>query len=122
MAERSDHEFSDMEEVGRAVDENGGVLSLHMYSLRNAYGKGKLGKLVLIGISDKLKGLGLGHYPRELPNNQNIMIRLYRFGNPVAEIIEAALDPSEESDELLRRRSEGTEAELLKQVRELVCE
>ncbi len=115
-------EFSNMVEIGKAVDDNDGVLSLYMYSVRDAAGKGRLGVHVLRGISESLSGLGLGHHPEELPNDQNEMVRLYRLGSPIAEVLEAALYPGEDEDELLRERSTGTEVELLKQVRELVCE
>lgn len=122
MNKYSEHKFSTMDEVGQAVDDNGGVLSLYMSSLRDAAGKGRIGTNVLRGIQENLRGLGLGHYPRELPNNQNAMVRLYRYGNPLAELIEAAFTPGKENDELLCRRAERKEADLLQQVRELVCE
>lgn len=118
----SEHKFTSMDEIGQAVDNKGGVLSLSMSSLRDASGKGRLGINVLHGIQENLRGLGLGHYPRELPNNQNEIVRLYRYGNPLAELIEAVFTPGEENDELLRRRSEQKEADVLRQVRELVCE
>lgn len=115
-------EFSNMLEISKAVDNNDGVLSLYMYSLRDAAKKGRLGVHVLRGISENLSGLGLGHHPEELPNNQNEMVRLYRLGSPIAEVLEAALYPGEDEDEVLRERTTRMEVELLKQVRELVCE
>lgn len=107
--------------IKRAVKESGGIMTLNMETLRNAYGAGKIGKHVLSGISKELAGQGLAHFPLELPNYQHEVVRIYQLGSPVADIIDAASQVGEDNDELLRSAAAGDEANLLRQVRELVC-
>ena len=113
--------YEDMGEVNKAVEDNQNVLTLEMSNLRDAYGKKRLGKFVLDGIKDELIGMGLGHYPSELPNDQRESVRIYKLGSGVGKIIDAVLKVGEDSDEFLRKNSANDDADLLKQVREIVC-
>ena len=95
---------------------------LQMAILRDAYGAMRLGVHIREAISDRLKSLGIGHYPSNLPENQWSPVRLYRLGSPVAKLITAALYPSEAHDEELRTAAGGDAAAVLEKVRELVCD
>lgn len=116
-----------LEDVRAVVDEADGVLTMAMWELRDAYGKHRLGVHVRANISRALKGMGLGHYPERgsdgelLPYSQYDSIRIYKLGSPVADLIDAVLEPSEDHDEELRQASSGGATEILDQVRELVC-
>lgn len=116
-----DLRVSSLEELREHVDNHDGVLTTTMGVLRDAYGKGRLGPHVRAGIHNALAGLGLGHFPSELPEYQNERVRLYRLGSPVGNLINAVLDLSEESDELLRGTAGSQDTEILRQIKELVC-
>jgi hypothetical protein len=97
------------------------VYTTTMWALRDAYGTGKLGPHGCSGISKELAGRGLGHYPPTLPQHQDEMVRLYKLGSPVGDLIEALLEVSTEQDDTLRRAACGDDAAVLRQIRELVC-
>lgn len=109
------------EEIRKKVEEKNGVLTLTMVELRDAQGALRLGALVLEGISKNLSGVGLGHYPEELPNNQISSVRIYKLGSAVSDIITAVLKVNEENDAKLREKANNEDSALLRQVREMVC-
>lgn len=110
------------EEIREHVRENGNVLTVSMEHLRDAYGAGRLGEHVRTGISRALDSVGLAHYPSPLPSYQDHAVRLYTRGTPEADIIHAVLNPGEAQDEALRQAAGKEAVQLLKQVRELLCQ
>ena len=114
--------FTSFEELRALVEQNGNILSVSMFDLREAHGAGKLGVHVRREISEKLAGTGLGHFPAELPAYQEQDVRIYRRGTPVADLVDAVLSPSDFGDQQLREASGGEAADLLKKVRQMVCE
>ncbi len=102
--------------------ENGGVVTVKMEQLRNAHGVKKLGDHVRNRIVGELDGVGLKAYPRELPNNQNELVRIYRAGTAIAELIDAVINPSPEHDQELRELVVGGHKETLQRIKELVCD
>ena len=72
-----------------AVENNQGVHRVTMETLRQLEGRQRVGKHILKGIEEKLRTLGLGHLPKELPNRQQQTVLLYRIGTPASEVIEA---------------------------------
>lgn len=56
-------------------------VTVRMFALREAYGAGRLGVHVRRNISDELSGLGLGHFPAELPDDQEKLVRLFKLGS-----------------------------------------
>ena len=106
--------------VKQDVEEAGGVLTIEMERLRDAYGVERLGTNVRDNIAKELAGMGIGHLPRKLPAYQEDEVRLYRLGSAIADLIEAVLKPSVSGDELLRSTvSEGAEA-ILRKIREII--
>jgi hypothetical protein len=119
---------SDFSKLGEEVNQHDGVLTVPMWRLRDNYGAGKLGIHVRAGISQALHSAGLDHYPvketdgHPLPGDQSAMVRIYRQGTPVADLIDAVLHPGPGHDDELRQLVGGNTAEqTLKRVRELVC-
>jgi hypothetical protein len=110
------------DELRDLVTEKGGVLTVSMATLRDIHGAGKLGIWVREHIQEKLKGVGLGHYPPELPQYQENSVRLYRLGTPLADLIKAVLEPGETNDARLLKMTDSDASEVLKKIRELVCE
>jgi hypothetical protein len=113
--------FSTLEEAKELCDKSQGVLTTNMGAVRDAYGAGRLGVHVRKAISDRLKSLGVGHYPEPLPEDQWKCVRLYRLGTPVADLIDAVLQPSAQHDEELRAAAGGEDAKVLRDIRALVC-
>jgi hypothetical protein len=113
--------FQSLEDIKQEVENNGNVLTLPVAEVRDAYGAQRLGVHVRANISKAMRGLGLGHYPQDLPDRRREPVRIYKLGTPAADLIEAVLSPSEESDEAIRERSSGEATKVLGDIRELVC-
>ena len=113
--------MKNMTEVRAAVEADGNVRTMPMEVLRDAYGVKKIGVHVKAGISKALKGVGLAHWPDPLPDFQENLVRVYKQGTPVADVIQAATTPSIERDEDLRQAAGGDASETLTKIRELVC-
>lgn len=122
-----DTDFDSLEELRDQVEKNGGVVTVRMEEVRDAYQAGRLGVHVRSNISKRLRGLGLGHFPLEaddgepMPYRQSAPVRIYKLGSPVADLIDAVLDPGDEHDEELREAATGSSSEILDRIRELVC-
>lgn len=116
-------DFQNLEELRDLVTQDANNPStIEMLSLREAYGAKRLGVHVRKNISKELAGLGLGHYPPSLPDDQTERVRVYKLGSPVANLIGAVLKPTESNDDVIRSSVQGEDTELIEQIRELVCE
>lgn len=73
------------------VDTQNGVHRVTMETLRELHGRQRVGKHILLQIEDKLRTLGIGHLPQELPNRQQQAVLLYALGTPASEVISAIL-------------------------------
>lgn len=113
--------FETPEALRDAVMDNGGVLTVRVGEVRDAFKYGRLGVHVRSDISKRLNGLGIAHYPPEVPDWQERPIRLYRMGTPIADLIDAVLEPTPNHDEELKAAVSGGAADVLNQVRALVC-
>ena len=110
----------DMSDINEEVAANEDVKSFEMETLREAYGAGRLGKIVTQSISDELAGMGLGHHPDPLPQSQREWVLIYRLGTPVAELINAVLNPGRGNDEQIRMAISQEAEEALRKIREIV--
>jgi hypothetical protein len=110
-----------MDDLKAEVEANGGVQSFPMSRVRDAYGAGRLGVHVRTNISKSLQGLGLGHFPSDLPDSQDATVRLFKLGSPVADLIDAVLRPGAAQDQKIRDASGGNAEEVLAAIREIVC-
>jgi hypothetical protein len=113
--------FKTIAELKEVVVANDNVLTVTMQDLRDAYGALRLGVNVRNDITKRLAGNGLGHYPTHLPAYQHEAVRLFTLGSAVADLIQAALTPGEEHDELLRSKAESEAAMIVEKIRALVC-
>lgn len=110
------------DELTAKLGEMENVLTVRMQEVRDAWKYAKLGIHVRRQISNELRGMGIGHYPNPLPEYQEQPLRLYKLGTPVAQVIDAVLNPSLEHDRELRQMAEGDAQTTLEQIRALVCE
>ncbi|MHB1787813.1 MAG: hypothetical protein ACYCS7_17100 [Acidimicrobiales bacterium] len=101
--------FASMRDLLDYVVCAGMVLSVEMRVVRDASGNERLGRLVRERVAGELRRLGLGHFPRVLPDRQDDLIRLYVLGSPVGNLIEAVLAVGTEGDYLLRCASQDAE-------------
>ncbi|MDB6146545.1 MAG: hypothetical protein JWO45_209 [Spartobacteria bacterium] len=113
--------FSTLEDAKSVLDQNNGVLTVKMAIVRDAHGAGRLGIHVRKNISDKLASLGVGHFPVELPENQDANVRLYCLGTPVAALIKAVLFPDAANDAKILDVVGGDAEKILIKIRDLVC-
>ena len=113
------------DDIKNRVEANGNVLSITMEDLRLAHGAGKLGVNVRSEISSALQGSGLGHVPTELPTYSHELVRLYKFGTPVGQMIANVMSPGQQNDEKLVGQFSGAVADhvaIVQKIRELVAE
>jgi hypothetical protein len=108
------------DELKQSIEENEGLLTVSMRRLRDIHGADRLGVHVRSNISDELAGLGLGHYPEELPDSQHEHARIYKLGSPAAAIINAVLKPDSQSDAEIRKAASGANSRVLEKIRELL--
>jgi hypothetical protein len=69
--------------------------------------------------------MGLGHVPQDLPIYQHELVRLFKYGTPVGELITAVLTPGQQNDTKLREQysAGGPDyASIVRQIREIVAE
>ncbi len=114
-------QYETPEKLRDAVIDNGNVLTVKVGEVRDAFKYGRLGKHVRKEISSKLHGLGIAHYPVDVPDWQENPIRLFRMGTPIADLLDAAHDETPEHDEELKAAVSGGAADVLNQIRALVC-
>lgn len=113
------------DEVKKKVEGNGNILTLTMTELRDAAQRDKLGVNVRAEISKTLAGMGLGHIPQELPSYQDELVRLYKRGTPVGDLIEMVMCPGEQNDRKLKENfpeSAVDYASIVEKIRGLVSE
>lgn len=115
-------DLEDYDELRSRIAEKGDVGTVEMQVLRALGDHGRLGIHVRETISKKLAGLGIAHYPRELPQYQHELVRLYIRGTAMSDLIEAALNVSEAADQKLREAVTGEAEKALQAIREIVCE
>jgi hypothetical protein len=94
-----DHDYSP---ITTAVAKSGGVKTFEMVELLTAHGAGKLGRIVRKEISADLARMGYGHVPADLPNRKVKLVRVFKYGTPVGNVILAATLPAVEHDETLK--------------------
>jgi hypothetical protein len=114
--------LNNYDELIEWLDENDGVITCEMGSLRDAHGAGKLGVNVVTNIKEELEGRGLGYIPRELSQSQTDLVRVYKKSSSVGKIIDAVNNVDDRSDKFLRSLSKRESEKILKKIRELVCE
>lgn len=113
------------DDIKQEVEDNGGVITLQAWELREAQGAGRLTDRINGEISESLRRRGLGHvpfYPEDLPTSQYENVRVYDATSALGKVIEAAHTPGEDEDHTLREGVDGDAAGLLNQIRALVAE
>lgn len=113
------------QEIKEAVEGDGNIKTFSMVELRDATGRDKLGVHVRAEISSTLAGMGLGHVPQEIPTYQHELVRIYKRGTSIGDIIERILTPGEQNDIAIREslsEEKVDHASLIEKIRELVSE
>lgn len=111
------------DEIKKEVEENGSVLTVTMETLREAADALKIGVNVQATIMKELAGVGLGHIPPQLPNYQDELVRLYKQGTPLGDLINMVLKPGKQRDAKLIEKFGGEPpdyASIVEAVREIV--
>lgn len=115
-----------VEELRDLVRAQGGLAVVTMEHLKGVFGYVRPGVWARKDMSSRLHAAGLGHFPPELPHYQYEEVRIYDKGQvPLAELVQAVLEPSPAGDDLLRGASggdsDGGAAALLAKVRALLA-
>lgn len=114
--------FENYEALRRQVEAEGGLYTTTMETLRELHGAGRLGKHVRDAIGGELAAHGMGHLPEELPAYQELAVRIFRLNTPIADVVNAVTHPNMTGDQVLRQISAAQGHDILKKIRELVCE
>ena len=115
--------FKNMDDLkSQLEDKFGGVVTVPMWKIRDAYGAERLGVNVTANIMEELEGRGIGHLPKNLPRDQWADARVYLKNSAVGRVIKASLEIDADQDAILRRLTNEKADALLKRVRELVCD
>lgn len=114
--------ISSYDSLRKQVEADGGLYTTTMEELREIHGAGRLGQHVRAAISTSLSANGMGHLPEELPAYQEFNVRVYRLGTPLADVVNAVLNPSSSGDQILRQVGTSESQDVIKQIRQLVCE
>lgn len=112
--------FRDLKELKHKVDEAGGVLTVSMEDLRDAYGADRLGVNVRTRLQEQLAKLGLAHRPKDLPAYQEQQVRIYVQDSQVGELIRAATTLGSAADRRLREAANNRAVEILDKIRGMV--
>lgn len=89
MAETIDKAKSEaFDGIKQKIDSHGGVLTVKMGILRDAYGAGALGPDNVVRIQDILKSKGIGWSPSVLPTISGRNVRLYTLVSRFEESLE----------------------------------
>lgn len=111
--------YDDLNALAQEVAQRG-LMTVSMQMLRDAYGARKLGANVRQNISDTLEGMGIRHFPEDLPEYQDRLVRLYRAGTPAAKVVAAVLTPSADNDRFLLETLQQDDTLILSKIRELL--
>jgi hypothetical protein len=114
--------LSSYDALRKQVEADGGLYTTTMEELREIAGAGRLGQHVRSAISASLGANGMGHLPEELPAYQEFEVRVYRLGTPLADVVNAVLNPSGTGDQILRQVGTSDAQDVIKKIRQLVCE
>jgi hypothetical protein len=118
-----EYSYAGWNELREAVETEGGVLRVPMWTLRELEQAGRLGVHVRASISRQLLGHGLAHLPAELPSYQEHHVVLYKLGTPAAGVIEAIRGESSiGAEKALRRLNTSRDAEKLQTITEKLAE
>jgi hypothetical protein len=109
-------------DLRRLVEASDGLVVTTMEQLRDIKGAGRLGKHVRDAISKDLAAAGMGHLPSVLPEYQEREVRIYVLGWRISDVVNAVYSPSADGDQLLREMGASRAQEIVRKLRELVCD
>ncbi len=101
-----------------------GVLTVWAEQPKKAWDAQRLGANIRGYITEALERRDIGHIPVEFPDRESALVRLYVRNSAVGRIIEAVLNPGEDTDDEIRNLVEGVALDnkevQLTQIRQLV--
>ncbi len=104
------------------VEAAGGLAPCTLGELREIANRGRLGPGVLEEVTRQLDGYGMEFYPYpDEPLRQSDEVRVIKRSSPVGQLVLSVLRPSTNGDARLLEAAEGANAEIVSQIRTLVC-
>lgn len=83
---------STFDELAALTHEAGDILEISAGSLRALVRAGRLGRHVRTAIDQDLHDAGLGHLPRQIPDNQTHSITVFATSSPAGRALQLGLD------------------------------
>ncbi len=108
-----------LQNIKESIIANGNVKTFTMQVLRDAVGAERLGNQIRANISTQLAGMGIGHVPETVPNDQTATIRLYIKGTSAGNMIDTILTPGETNDQKITQQSAEQRTDLLNILNEI---
>ena len=116
-----DEQITGLQVLRKEVVDNGGVLTVRMSKLMDAYKVSDLNGKTTEGLIAALAGHGL-RYRRSSERNVS-EVRLYIAGTRIADVIEAVHETGQKGDAILRQINEDVDSKtLLNRIRALVAD
>lgn len=110
--------YNSLTELKNAVQTNGGVMTVDVADIRDAYGAQRLGSQVREEVIRRLKSLGLEHRPKTFPHYQEERVRLFIKDSPPGRLIRDVEHIAPAADR--RIRAAAARDGVIQQIRELV--
>ena len=111
-------DFQDIEDICNNVKNKGGIMTVSMGDLRDAYGVAKLGIHVLNSIEEELSKRAI-KIRGKLTLSQWDYVRLYHSDSEFNKLVEAYENLTEDSDNYLRKLTNKNEEECTKLKRKI---
>lgn len=119
--------FDSVDELRDILTDGDALQVVSLQSLRQAIGYKKLGPLVLETVGQKLAGQGIGYFPPEVIDDNDLPrgwqeVRVFLTDSPLGKTVKAILDPTESGDRRLMELAEGDSAtaDKLEQIRAIL--
>ena len=115
------HDFGTFDELDQLVAENGNLIDVTMAQLRDAARWDRLTGGAIKVVEDQLGQRGLGHFPA-LTENRHQTVRIFKNRTDLGKLVEAVLSPTDGGDKELREAANRDADQLVRRIRELVCD
>ncbi len=108
------------EALAERVDDEGGIATIRMETLRTINDSERLGVHVVDAISNELADVGLGHYPESLPTSKSKVVLLYLSKTVLAKVLKHLSDIQEDSDVKIHQLTEDQAKRQIAEIRKIL--
>jgi hypothetical protein len=113
-------DVTSFEELAERIEEEGGMATIRMETLRTLNDSERLGVNVVDTISEKLSDEGISHQPESLPTDKNRIVLLYQNRTVLAKVLKHLSDIQPDSDVKIRKLTEDNAKEQIAKIRRIL--